>query len=82
MAEDGGFEPPLPCSKHRFQRCAIDHSANLPDICVSKLAGEYLMISLFLSRKIIISYNFSTIFTIFDLLWQISIVSFVYVYLH
>lgn len=29
-SEDGGFEPPLPCGKHRFQRCAIDHSANLP----------------------------------------------------
>lgn len=82
MAEDGGFEPPLPCSKHRFQRCAIDHSANLPDNCVSKLAGEYLMISIFLSRKIIISYNWAVVFTIFDLLCQIIIVSFIYVYLH
>ncbi len=32
MAEDGGFEPPVPCGTHRFQRCALDHSANLPKI--------------------------------------------------
>ena len=30
-SEDGGFEPPVPCGTHRFQRCAIDHSANLPN---------------------------------------------------
>ena len=33
MAEDGGFEPPVPCGTHRFQRCALDHSANLPQWC-------------------------------------------------
>ena len=30
VADGGGFEPPLPCGKHAFQACAIDHSATHP----------------------------------------------------
>ena len=40
VADGGGFEPPLPCGKHAFQACAIDHSATHPKLstcrCVEK----------------------------------------------
>ena len=31
VADREGFEPSLPCGKHAFQACAIDHSAICPD---------------------------------------------------
>ncbi len=39
-SESGGFEPPVPCSTHPFQGCAIDRSASFPR------AWRYLAVTL------------------------------------
>src|SRR5947199_369171 len=39
LADGQGFEPWLPCGKHAFQACALDHSATHPDAKVKAATG-------------------------------------------